>query len=75
MRTWGIGPIGVSFIAFVFLVVGCSRCHSGHHRRHRARPLARSVDLHPVQFAIISIVSLAFDKSRHLWSLPDDFVQ
>jgi TRAP-type uncharacterized transport system fused permease subunit len=37
------------------------RCHSGDRdRRHRAEPLARSVDLHPVQFAIISIVSLAF---------------
>ena len=37
------------------------RRHSGdRHRRHRAGALARSVDLHPVQFAIISIVSLAF---------------
>jgi len=38
-----------------------SRRHSGdRHRRTVLEPLAKAVDLHPVQFAIISIVSLAF---------------
>ncbi len=63
VTTWGMGQMGVGFfIAFVFLVVGCfldaipaiiivgTVLH----------PLAQSVDLHPISFAIISIVALAF---------------
>src|SRR5947207_5151582 len=60
---WGMGITGVGFfIAFVFLVVGCfldaipaiiivgTILH----------PLANSVHMHPIHFAIIGIVSLAF---------------
>ena len=60
---WGLGPIGVSFfIAFVFLVVGCflDAIPAIVIVGTVLQPLAASVDLHPVQFAIISIVSLAF---------------
>jgi hypothetical protein len=47
------------FIAFCFLVVGCfSTPFRDRDRRHRAGATGVSVDLHPVQFAIISIVSL-----------------
>jgi tripartite ATP-independent transporter DctM subunit len=63
VTTWGLGPIGVSFfIAFVFLVVGCflDAIPAIVIVGTVLEPLARSVDLHPVQFAIISIVSLAF---------------
>jgi tripartite ATP-independent transporter DctM subunit len=63
VATWGMGPIGVSFfIAFVFLVVGCflDAIPAIVIVGTVLEPLARSVDLHPVQFAIISIVSLAF---------------
>ena len=63
VTTWGMGPIGVSFfIAFVFLVVGCflDAIPAIVIVGTVLEPLARSVDLHPVQFAIISIVSLAF---------------
>jgi tripartite ATP-independent transporter DctM subunit len=63
VATWGLGPIGVSFfIAFVFLVVGCflDAIPAIVIVGTVLEPLARSVDLHPVQFAIISIVSLAF---------------
>ena len=60
---WGLGPIGVGFfIAFVFLVVGCflDAIPAIVIVGTVLEPLARSVDLHPIQFAIISIVSLAF---------------
>jgi tripartite ATP-independent transporter DctM subunit len=63
VTAWGLGPIGVSFfIAFVFLVVGCflDAIPAIVIVGTVLEPLARSVDLHPVQFAIISIVSLAF---------------
>jgi tripartite ATP-independent transporter DctM subunit len=63
VTAWGMGPIGVSFfIAFVFLVVGCflDAIPAIVIVGTVLEPLARSVDLHPVQFAIISIVSLAF---------------
>ncbi len=63
VTAWGLGPIGVSFfIAFVFLVVGCflDAIPAIVIVGTVLQPLAQSVDLHPVQFAIISIVSLAF---------------
>jgi tripartite ATP-independent transporter DctM subunit len=63
VTAWGLGSIGVSFfIAFVFLVVGCflDAIPAIVIVGTVLEPLARSVDLHPIQFAIISIVSLAF---------------
>jgi tripartite ATP-independent transporter DctM subunit len=60
---WGMGPITTGFfIAGVFLVVGCFLdaipaiviCGTV------LEPLARSVGLDPIHFAIIGIVSLAF---------------
>ena len=63
VTAWGLGPIGVGFfIAFVFLVVGCflDAIPAIVIVGTVLEPLARSVDLHPIQFAIISIVSLAF---------------
>ena len=63
VSTWGMGPIGAGFfIAFCFLVVGCflDAIPAIIIVGTVLEPLARSVDLHPVQFAIISIVSLAF---------------
>src|SRR3979490_141783 len=63
VSTWGMGPIAAGFfIAFCFLVVGCflDAIPAIVILGTVLEPLARSVDLHPVQFAIISIVSLAF---------------
>src|SRR5436190_12212146 len=63
VTAWGLGPIGVGFfIAFVFLVVGCflDAIPAIVIVGTVLQPLAASVDLHPVQFAIISIVALAF---------------
>src|SRR5207245_390903 len=63
VTAWGLGPIGVGFfIAFVFLVVSCflDAIPAIVIVGTVLEPLARSVDLHPIQFAIISIVSLAF---------------
>jgi tripartite ATP-independent transporter DctM subunit len=63
VTAWGLGPMGVGFfIAFVFLVVGCflDAIPAIVIVGTVLEPLARSVDLHPIQFAIISIVSLAF---------------
>ena len=63
VTTWGMGITGVGFfIAFAFLVVGCflDAIPAIVIVGTVLEPLARSVDLHPVQFAIISIVSLAF---------------
>jgi TRAP-type C4-dicarboxylate transport system permease large subunit len=50
------------FIAAVFLVVGCflDAIPAIIIVGTTLEPLARSVDMHPVQFAIIGIVSLAF---------------
>src|SRR5436853_3629300 len=63
VSTWGMGPIAAGFfIAFCFLVVGCflDAIPAIVIVGTVLEPLARSVDLHPVQFAIISIVALAF---------------
>ena len=63
VTAWGLGPIGVGvFIAFVFLVVGCflDAIPAIVIVGTVLQPLAESVNLHPIQFAIISIVSLAF---------------
>ncbi len=63
VSTWGMGPIAAGFfIAGVFLVVGCflDAIPAIIIVGTVLEPLAKSVELHPVQFAIISIVSLAF---------------
>jgi tripartite ATP-independent transporter DctM subunit len=63
VSTWGMGPIAAGFfIAFCFLVVGCflDAIPAIIIVGTVLEPLATSVQLHPVQFAIISIVSLAF---------------
>jgi tripartite ATP-independent transporter DctM subunit len=60
---WGLGPIGVGFlIAASFLVVGCflDAIPAIIIVGTVLQPLAQSVGLHPVSFAIIGIVSLAF---------------
>ena len=60
---WGLGPIGVGFlIAAAFLVVGCflDAIPAIIIVGTTLQPLAASVGLHPVSFAIIGIVSLAF---------------
>ena len=60
---WGMGPIGVGFfIVFVFLVVGCflDAIPAIIIVGTVLQPLAASVNMHPVSFAIISIVALAF---------------
>jgi len=60
---WGLGPIGVGFfIVFVFLVVGCflDAIPAIIIVGTVLQPLAASVGMHPVSFAIISIVALAF---------------
>src|SRR5262247_835241 len=63
VTTWGMGITEVGFfVAFVFLVVGCflDAIPAIIIVGTTLEPLARSVDMHPVQFAIIGIVSLAF---------------
>ena len=63
MTSWGLGPIGVGFfIVFVFLVVGCflDAIPAIIIVGTVLQPLADSVHMHPVSFAIISIVALAF---------------
>src|SRR3989475_3374679 len=63
VSTWGMGAVAAGvFIAFCFLVVGCflDAIPAIVIVGTVLEPLARSVDLHPVQFAIISIVALAF---------------
>jgi len=63
VTTWGLGPIGVGFfIVFVFLVVGCflDAIPAIIIVGTVLQPLADSVHMHPVSFAIISIVALAF---------------
>jgi tripartite ATP-independent transporter DctM subunit len=60
---WGLGPIGVGFfIVFVFLIVGCflDAIPAIIIVGTVLQPLAASVGMHPVSFAIISIVALAF---------------
>ncbi len=63
VTAWGLGPIGVGFfIAFVFLVVGCflDAIPAIVIVGTVLEPLAKSVDMNPVHFAIVSIVALAF---------------
>ncbi|WP_375457939.1 TRAP transporter large permease [uncultured Enterovirga sp.] len=63
VTAWGMGPIGVGFfIAFVFLVVGCflDAIPAIIIVGTTLEPLSRSVDMHPIHFAIVAIVSLAF---------------
>src|SRR5205809_1881 len=60
---WGMGITGVGFfIAFVFLVVGCflDAIPAIIIVGTILQPLANSVHMHPIHFAIIGIVSLAF---------------
>ena len=61
--TWGMGPIGVGFfIAASFLVVGCflDAIPAIIIVGTILEPLSRSVNMDPVHFAIVGIVSLAF---------------
>src|SRR5919109_1521210 len=63
VTAWNMGITEVGFfIALVFLVVGCflDAIPAIIIVGTTLEPLARSVDMHPVQFAIIGIVSLAF---------------
>src|SRR5256885_12365756 len=63
VTTWGMGITGVGFfIAFVFLVVGCflDAIPAIIIVGTILQPLAQSVHMHPIHFAIIGIVSLAF---------------
>ena len=63
VTSWGLGPIGVGFlIAGAFLVVGCflDAIPAIIIVGTVLQPLAQSVGLHPVSFAIIGIVALAF---------------
>ncbi len=63
VSTWGMGAIGVGFfIAFVFLIVGCflDAIPAIIIVGTVLEPLAKSVEMHPIQFAIVSIVALAF---------------
>ena len=63
VTSWGLGITGVGFfIAFTFLVVGCflDAIPAIIIVGTTLQPLAESVHMHPVQFAIIGIISLAF---------------
>src|SRR5882762_1763039 len=63
VTSWGLGLIGVGFfIALVFLVVGCflDAIPAIIIVGTTLQPLAESVHMHPVQIAIVSIISLAF---------------
>ena len=63
VTAWGLGIIGVGmFIAVSFLVVGCflDAIPAIIIVGTTLQPLAASVNMHPVQFAIIGIVALAF---------------
>src|SRR4051812_24390009 len=63
VTTWGLGITGVGFfIAFVFLVVGCflDAIPAIIIVGTILQPLAQSVNMHPIHFAIIGIVALAF---------------
>jgi len=63
VSSWGMGITEVGFfIAFVFLVVGCflDAIPAIIIVGTTLQPLAASVNMHPVSFAIIGIVSLAF---------------
>ncbi|MFM7275139.1 MAG: TRAP transporter large permease subunit, partial [Gammaproteobacteria bacterium] len=61
--SWGMGPVQAGlFIALVFLVVGCflDAIPAIIIVGTILQPLAASVGMHPIHFAIIGIVSLAF---------------
>jgi tripartite ATP-independent transporter DctM subunit len=63
VATWGMGPIATGFfIAAVFLVVGCilDAIPAIVIVGTVLEPLAKSVGLDPIHFAMIGIVSLAF---------------
>jgi len=63
VSTWGMGITAAGFfIAFVFLVVGCflDAIPAIIIFGTILQPLANSVGMHPIHFAIIGIVSLAF---------------
>jgi len=63
VSTWGMGITQAGFfIAFVFLVVGCflDAIPAIIIFGTILQPLAHSVGMHPIHFAIIGIVSLAF---------------
>ena len=63
VTSWGLGITGVGlFIAFCFLVVGCflDAIPAIIIVGTTLQPLAASVDMHPIQFAIVGIVALAF---------------
>jgi len=62
VSSWGMGITGVGFFIASVLVVGCfvDAIPAIIIVGTTLEPLARSVDMHPVQFAIIGIVSLAF---------------
>ncbi|MFN0162529.1 MAG: TRAP transporter large permease [Burkholderiales bacterium] len=63
VTAWELGPIGVGFlIAASFLVVGCflDAIPAIIIVGTVLQPMAQAVGLHPVSFAIIGIVSLAF---------------
>ncbi|HXR57926.1 MAG TPA: TRAP transporter large permease subunit, partial [Burkholderiales bacterium] len=63
VSSWGMGPIAAGFfIAFCFLVVGCflDAIPAIIIVGTILQPLAASVHMHPIHFAIIVIVSLAF---------------
>jgi tripartite ATP-independent transporter DctM subunit len=63
VTSWGLGITGVGFfIAFAFLVVGCflDAIPAIIIVGTTLQPLADSVHMHPVQFAIIGIIALAF---------------
>src|SRR5512139_1312726 len=63
VTAWGMGPIATGFfIAFVFLVVGCflDAIPAIIIVGAILDPLAKLAGIHPIQFAMIGIVSLAF---------------
>lgn len=63
VQSWGLGQIGMGFlIAFVFLVVGCflDAIPAIIIVGTTLEPAVSAVGMHPVQFAIIGIVALAF---------------
>jgi tripartite ATP-independent transporter DctM subunit len=63
VSAWGMGVVGVGFfIAAAFLIVGCflDAIPAIIIVGTALQPLANSVGMHPVHFAIIGIVSLAF---------------
>ena len=63
VQAWGLGVIGVGIlIAVAFLIVGCflDAIPAIIIVGTTLQPLAESVGMHPVHFAIVGIVSLAF---------------